>query len=169
MNTEFPQGKAGNKFIKADAFQDRPLTLTYQGWEKKGNNGEDWKDKLDFNLKYSYPQFALDKAGQQQIGRDGKPMENSNYDPDFPHGYSVNYIFNEGTINSGSLPLFREFCRVNPKPGDSLSLLRTGQGVKTTYSISKVEKGLFPRKDISSGTTATFYQDKPTSDVAHLF
>lgn len=142
MNTEFP--KSENSFLKAKQFQDTQVALTYQGWEKKGNEGQtikgkvtSWKDNLMYCLKYTYPEFAIDQTGEKRIGKDGQPFRNRYYDPSFKHGYSILYHFKEGTLESGSLPLWQAFCQVGPKPGELLIISRTGQKEETTWKVQR--------------------------------
>lgn len=133
MQTQFPKLK--DQYLKADSFQDREVLVTFQGWEKKANeddpptrkNAQTWKQKLKYQLKYSYPEYAIDEAGEKRLGEDGQPFKNSNYDPAFPQGYSIIYHFIEGKMDSGSVPLWRAFCRVAPEPGDELLISRTGK------------------------------------------
>jgi len=145
MQTEFP--KSDNKFIKTDMFQDQEIPLTYKGWEKKGNKDREfkgktqsWKQNLKYQLRYSYPQFAIDEAGEKIIGKDGQPFQNRNYDPAFPQGYSILYHFEEGQLETGSLPLFNAFCMVRPSAGDSITISRTGVDKETKWKVRKINK-----------------------------
>lgn len=148
MNTEFPKQK--NTYLKAENFQDQQLTLTYLGWEKKHNEDRpakgsypatSWKQNIKFCLRYSYPEFAIDTvSGEKMMGKDGKPWRNRNYDPAYPQGYTVVYKFEEGELDSGSLPLFKAFCMVQPKPGDRLVIGKTGRDKETLWKVKKINK-----------------------------
>lgn len=147
MNTDFP--KQSMSFLKADNFQDQELTLTYKGWEKKANVDREargkapattWKQTLKYCLRYSFPEFAVDETGEKIMGRDGNPWKNANYDPAFPQGYTVVYKFEEGELDSGSLPLFKAFCRVQPKPGDRLVIGKKGKDKETKWAVKRVGK-----------------------------
>lgn len=145
MNTDFP--KQDTKFLKADMFQDSETTLTFKGWEKHANEDRtvkgqvrSWKESLKYCLRYSYPEFAMDEAGEQRVGKDGKPFRNRNYDPKFPKGYTIKYFFEEGEFDSGSLPLWNAFCVVNPKPGEMLVVGKTGKDKETKWSVRRVSK-----------------------------
>lgn len=137
MNTEFP--KSENQFIKSEIFQDSVVPLVFKGWEKKHNEdrkGSTWKQNLKFVLRYSYPEFAKDEAGET-IMKDGKPFLNSNYDPKYPQGYTIVYYFEEGRFESGSLPLWKAFCMVRPKPGDTLLIGKTGKDKETKWGVKQ--------------------------------
>lgn len=148
MNTQFPKQSGG--FLKAENFQDQELTLTFKGWEKKANEdrpakgtfqGSSWKQTLKFCLRYSYPEFAIDTTtGEKMVGRDGEAFRNANYDPAFPHGYTVVYQFEEGVFESGSLPLWKSFCMVQPSVGDRLVVSKTGKDKETKWRVKKVDK-----------------------------
>ena len=143
METGFP--KANTSFLKASDFQDQEIPLTFKGWEKKANTDREvngkvvatWKQNLKYMLKYTYPQFAIDEAGEQRIGKDGKPFQNSNYDPKFPQGYTIVYHFEEGQLESGSLPLWNAFCHVSPEPGDQLVIGKTGLEKETKWKVRR--------------------------------
>src|SRR3990167_616671 len=148
MQTEFP--KSENQFLKAAMFQDQEIPLTYKGWEKKANEdippkngklGISWKQRLKYVLRYSYPEFALDEAGEKILGKGNEAMKNRNYDPAFPKGYSIKYHFAEGVLESGSLPLFNAFCLVRPAAGDIVVVNRTGEGQETKWRVTKLKKG----------------------------
>lgn len=137
MNTEFP--KSENQFIKSEIFQDSVVPFVFKGWEKKHNEdrkNSTWKQNLKFVLRYSYPQFALDEVGEK-IMKDGQPMPNSNYDPKYPQGYTIVYFFEEGRFESGSLPLWKAFCMVRPKAGDTLLIGKTGKNKETKWKVKK--------------------------------
>lgn len=145
METDFP--KSDNKFIKADMFQDQELPLTYKGWEKHGNEDRtfkgktrSWKENLKFQLRYSYPEYAIDEAGEKRTGKDGKPFTNRFYDPKFPKGYTIRYFFEEGQFESGSLPLWNAFCMVRPKVGDLLVIGKTGKDKETKWKVKATSK-----------------------------
>lgn len=147
FETSFPVRKVG--FFKADDFQDKEVTVTYVGWKKKSNDDRPargkapattWKHTLKYVLKYSYPEFATDEAGEKIIGRDGKPWKNKNYDPAHPRGYTCVYKFEEGEFDTGSYPLFKAFCMVQPAPGDRLVISKTGKDKETKWKVKKVNK-----------------------------
>lgn len=142
MQTEFP--KSESSFLKAGQFQDQEIPLTFRGWEKKGNEDREvkgvkqsWKQNLKYCLRYSYPEYAIDEAGEKMLGKDGQPFKNKNYDPNFPHGYTVVYHFEEGVFDSGSLPLWNAFCLVRPNPGDLLLIGKTGKDKETKWTVKK--------------------------------
>ena len=147
MQSSFPTPK--NRYFKAKDFQDNQVILTFKGWEKEANadiaakgekQGMSWKARLKFMLRYSYPKIAVDEAGEQIIDTDtGEPMINSNYDENFPKGYTIKYHFEEGVLTCGSLPLFNSFGIVQPKPGDKIGILRTGEGVETEWKVTKAK------------------------------
>jgi len=146
LETQFPQPEAG-QFLKAADFQDNEKTLTYRGWERKANvdrvkDGQvvkTWKDCLDYCLKYSYPEIARDKAGDTIPDDNGQPMKNRNYLPEYPQGYSIVYHFEEGQLESGSSPLFNAFKRVQPKVGEKLCIMRTGETTETKWFVCRAE------------------------------
>jgi len=148
MYSDFP--KQANAYLNAKSFQDQLLTLTYKGWDKKANEdrpargarqASTWKQNLKYVLRYSYPEYALDEAGEKLLDSEGLPFKNSNYDPSLPQGYTVVYHFDEGTFESGSLPLFKAFCMVRPKNGDTLVIGKTGKDKETKWSVKKVQGG----------------------------
>ncbi len=145
MNTDFP--KATGEFLKAEMFQDQEIPLTFKGWEKKANvdregkngkPGSTWKQNLKYQLRYSYPEWAKDEAGENILDKNGKPFKNRNYDPNYPQGYSVVYHFSEGKLETGSLPLFNAFCMVQPRPGDRLLIGKTGIDKETKWKVRKI-------------------------------
>jgi hypothetical protein len=148
MFTDFP--KQSNTFLKSTSFQDQLLTLTFKGWDKKHNVDKEatgklpassWKFSLKFCLPYSYPEYAVDPlTGEKRTGKDGLPFRNSNYDPNYPQGYTIVYHFDEGVFESGSLPLFKAFCMVRPKKGDTLVIGKTGKDKETKWSVKRVQK-----------------------------
>lgn len=146
MNNEFP--KSTDKYLKAEMFQDQEIPLTYLGWEKKGNEDrtikgvtKSWKENVKYCLRYSYPEYAMDMTtGEKMLGSDGQPFINRNYDPAFPKGYTVVYHFEEGQLESGSLPLFKAFCMVRPKSGDQLVIGKTGKDKETKWKVKKSDK-----------------------------
>ena len=148
MKRDFP--KQQSAFLKAENFQDQLLTLTYKGWDQKTNedrpargkmSATTWKQTLKYQLRYSYPEFQLDEAGEKVLDDAGNPRKNKNYDPAYPHGYSITYHFEEGTLESGSYPLFNAFCLVRPAPGDRLVIGKTGKDKETVWSVKKVQAG----------------------------
>lgn len=146
MNTSFP--KSENKYLKAENFQDQEIPLTFKGWEKKANadrefkgKTQSWKQSLKYQLRYSYPEFAIDEAGEKILGKDNKPFQNKNYDPKFPQGYSIVYHFDEGQLDSGSLPLWNAFCLIQPEKGDKLVIGKTGKDKETKWKVRRVSSG----------------------------
>lgn len=142
LQQDFP--KRENQFLKASAFQDSDIPLTFIGWKKKANedietkSGKvEWKKRLKYMLRYSYPEYALDEAGEKQLDKDGHPKKNGNYDPAYPKGYSIVYAFEEGVLESGSLPLFNAFCMVRPKKGDVITIRREGIDKDTKWFVKK--------------------------------
>lgn len=142
MNTDFP--KSINKFIKSEIFQDQEIPLTYLGWEKKANTDVQtqkglitWKQRIKYCLRYSYPEWALDEAGEKKVDKEGNPFRNKNWDEKFPQGYSILYHFEEGQLESGSLPLFEAFCMVRPKKGEVVIINRTGKEKDTKWKVGK--------------------------------
>lgn len=141
--TEFP--KVQSKYLQAKDFQDREVMLTFKGWKKKANeddaptkkNAQTWKAKLKYQLRYTYPEWAMDEAGDKRLDGQGNPFKNSNYDPAFPQGYSIVYMFDEGELECGALPLFKQFCYAKPKPGESLILTRTGKDKETVWFVKR--------------------------------
>lgn len=144
MEHDFPVSTS--KYIKADIFQDSEITLIYKGWDKKGNEDRPgkstWKDNLKYQLRYSYPEWAIDTTtGEKMLDKNGNPFKNSNYDPKYPQGYSIIYHFEEGQLESGSLPLFKAFSMVRPAPGDRVCISRTGKDKETKWKVRRVVKG----------------------------
>jgi len=144
MYTDFPTNNS--KFLKTDNFQDREVLLTYRGWKKKANeddpvdkkNRKTWKEKLKYILRYSYPEWAIDTTtGEKMLGKDGQPFQNRYYDPMFPQGYSIIYVFDEGELETGSKPLFEAFCAARPKPGERLLIHKTGKDKETVWTVSR--------------------------------
>ena len=156
MNTDFP--KSNSNYLKATIFQDQEMPLTYKGWEKKGNEditakggnaGISWKARLKYQLRYSYPEFAIDEIGEKMLDKDGNQRKNRNYDPDYPQGHSILYHFDEGVLESGSLPLFQAFCMVRPAPGELITIKRTGEGKETKWFVKKItQKDVHPKDDL---------------------
>ena len=86
IEQDFP--KSTNKYLKASMFQDQEIRLTFIGWEKKGNEdiegqngkaGISWKQRLKYQLRYSYPEWALDEAGEKLTDKSGNPFKNKFY------------------------------------------------------------------------------------------
>lgn len=151
MNTDFPQSDfKSKKFFKASEFQDKEIVLTYKGWDKEPN--EDikdkdgvlklkWQDRIKYCLAYSYPEWAMDPmTGEKRVNKAGEPFRNRNWDPKCPKGYSIKYVFDEGELSSGSLPLFEAFKALSPKSGERLLLKRTGDGKETKWEVARVRK-----------------------------
>ena len=114
-------------FAEDGEFHDAPIKFV--GWKKVANDGEDWKDKIKYQLQYSYP---------EKFTHEGEEKTNRNWDPDFPQGYEVHYEFDEGVLSSGSWPLFRAFRESRVVTGDIIQISRTGSGVDTTWQVRKV-------------------------------
>ena len=144
MQTEFPDDRG--KYLKASDFQDTEICLTFQGWTKKANaddpaekkNAKTWKQKLIYMLRYSYPEWATDEAGEKVLNESGEPFQNRYWDSAFSKGYSIVYSFTEGDLESGSLPLWKAFCRIKPKLGESIIISRTGSQKETKWAIRRV-------------------------------
>lgn len=149
MNTEFPQEQ--KKFLRSEDFQDQKRTLTFRGWEKVANEdrpangrfpGSTWQQSLKYCLRYTYPEFAMDAmTGTQRLGADGKPWKNRYYDENYPHGYLIKYVFDEGVLESGSLPLWKAFCLVSPAPGDRVVIGKTGKDKETVWEVKRSASG----------------------------
>jgi len=167
LNTSFPG--QNNKYLKPADFQDQKVTLTYQGWKRKPNvddpptkkNAKTWKQKLIYQLRYSYPEYAVDEAGEKRLGRDGNPMRNSFYLPEYPQGYSIVYVFDEGELESGSLPLFKAFSYAGLQPGDKVSIKRVGKDKETQWFVRKV----VPVMDVDTRMIVTEDELKPDDEV----
>ena len=152
MSTPFPQSKS--KYLKGVDFQDREITLTFKDWKRKANEDEkdasgklikSWKDKIKYTLRYSFPEWAMDTVtGEKRIGRDGHPYRNRYWDAQFPYGYTIVYSFVEGELESGSLPLFDSFCRLQPKAGEKLVIKRTGVDKETKWFVTKLNGSVHP-------------------------
>lgn len=144
MQTSFPQPS----YLTAKQFQDNEKTLTYKGWEKVSNeddpsnkqNPRTWKQKLKYMLPYSYPEWAVDEAGDKKVGRDGEPFRNKYWDDAYPRGYAIKYIFDEGELEAGSKPLFEAFCQIQPKPGEQVKIMRTGEDKETKWSVRRANQ-----------------------------
>jgi hypothetical protein len=166
MNHAFPESTSAS-YIKASDFQDREVSVIYEGWDYKANEDrikdgkvvKSWKDCLDYILKYSYPKLATDKAGEPILGEDGKQLDNRNYKAEYPHGYSIVYHFDKGDLESGSSPLFNAFKRLQPKVGESLTIKRTGQLLETKWSVCRTADLMrqdVPERDVDEfGATTT--------------
>src|SRR3990167_9626532 len=146
MQTNFPEAK--NRYLKAADFQNTKVKLTYKGWEYIANEDDPanspkkqrqtWKEKTKYCLSYSWPEFQIDRDTLEFVTDDkGQKMRNSNYKPEYPHGYTIRYHFNEGELESGSYPLFRGFCQLQPKPGEKIVIGRTGTLTETKWSICR--------------------------------
>lgn len=170
MNTDFPQAEHG-QFLTPKDFQDNEKTLTYRGWERKANADrvkdgkivKSWKDCLDYCLKYSFPEMAKDKAGEPILDDAGNPLKNRNYLPEYPQGYSIVYHFDEGQLESGSSPLFNAFKRVQPKVGERIVMMRTGEKTETTWLVCKLaDKARKSVEDVPSRDVDDFGADLNT-------
>jgi len=152
---DFPKPK--NSFLKAADFHDNKTTLTYVKWERKSNDDrtdkdgkvvKKWQDCLDFNVKYSFPEFPKDKAGEPMKGKNGEAMRNSNYRPEFPRGYSLVYTFEEGVLESSAGSLWNQLCQLQPKSGEQLTLLRTGKTiVEMKWTVRRASNSDVPEID----------------------
>jgi len=152
MNTEFP--KSNSTFIKAMDFQDNEKIVTYKGWERKANEdrpargklpASSWQQNLKFCLKYTYPEMAIDPmTGQHRFNKNGQPFKNANYLPEYPNGYTIVYHFEEGQFESGSAPLYKAFIALQPKPGETLVISKTGLNENTKWTVRRV-KSVFPQ------------------------
>ena len=70
MESNFPEVK--DHYFKTKEFQDVKIKLTYKGWEYFENVDEPkrkltWRDKLDYQLSYSYPEFAFNPRTGEKI------------------------------------------------------------------------------------------------------
>jgi len=143
MEEKFPNR---SKFFKNADFQDKPITLTYLGYEKIANeddpptkkNAKSWADKLKYMLPYSYPEWATDSQGNKIKNASGEAFKNRYYDERFPKGFYISYVFAEGKLDSGSRPLYEAFCVLQPTKGDRVMIERTGQGPDTRWSVDRV-------------------------------
>lgn len=150
---EFPNIE--RKFINASDFQDNEKHLVWKGYTKKAN--EDftrkdgsvipWKQRVKYMLRYSYPEMACDEFGEKRLTKEGKEFTNKYWDKRFPQGYSIVYDFEEGSLESGSLPLFESIAMLRPKPGEILSLFKTGLGKETKWKVKKVNPQSFNTPD----------------------
>lgn len=144
-----PFPKSSDEYLRAKDFHDNQTVLTFLDWDRKANeddpaeakNKRSWKDKLKYCLPYTYPQMAMDPVtGEKRIGKDGRPFQNKYWEADFPHGWTPVYKFEEGILETGSLPLWRAFCRLNPAPYQKIEICRTGQDQKKmSWSVRRVE------------------------------
>ena len=138
LNADFPQSANTKKYFKAEDFQDKEVTLNYLGWKKKPNEDTktmSWKDRLKYVMRYSYPQFALDEAGEKKLNEDGTPWQNGNWDPLYPKCWFVVYVFEEGEFDNGIFPLWKLFRKMNPKPGDQVTIGKTGTMKDTVWTM----------------------------------
>lgn len=182
MYSDFP--KQANTFLQSKSFQDQVLTLTFKGWDKKANEDRpasgkspatSWKQTLKFCLPYSYPEMAVDPlTTEKRLDKNGNPFRNSNYDPNYPQGYTIVYHFNEGVFESGSLPLFKAFCMVRPAVGDTLAIGKTGKDKETKWFVKKVQNshvvaGELPEIQTDHDFTAPEFSGDPNPDDAVPF
>lgn len=144
VQSEFPEHKSN--YLKAENFQDQEVLLTFIGWDKKGNedtpakgtkSAVSWKQKIKYQLRYSYPEWARDEVGENILDKNGNPFRNRYWDMNYPQGYSILYHFDEGIFETGSLPLFVEFCNLRPLPGERIILKRTGKDKETQWFLRK--------------------------------
>lgn len=149
MQSDFP--KSNSSFLKTSMFQDQEIPMTFLGWDKKGNEDREvkgktqsWKESLKYCLRYSYPEMAKDEAGELRLDKNGNPFKNSNYDPNYPHGYTIIYHFQEGDLETGSLPLFNAFCATRPLPNEIVLIYKTGVDKETKWSVKKAQSNLQP-------------------------
>lgn len=151
MQTDFP--KNNNSFLKTSMFQDQEVPLTYLGWDKKANEDREvkgqtrsWKENLKYCLRYSYPEYAKDEAGEFRLDKNGKQFKNQNWDPNYPHGYTVVYHFQEGDLETGSLPLFQAFCAIRPSPGEIVLIHKTGTDKETKWRVKRASGDFKPQQ-----------------------
>ena len=143
MAIEFP--KSTSTFLKTAMFQDTEVPLTFIGWDKKANEDRlkdgkvisSWKESLKYCLRYSYPEYAKDEAGEPRLDKNGQQFKNSNYDPNYPHGYTIVYHFAEGDLETGSLPLFNAFCSVRPNQNEKVLIFKTGIDKETKWRVRR--------------------------------
>lgn len=142
MQNEFP--KINTEYLRTSMFQDSEVCLTYLGWDRKANEDREvkgqkksWKENLKYCLRYSYPEMAKDEAGEPRVDKNGKQFRNSNYDPNYPHGYTIIYHFEEGNLETGSLPLFNAFCALRPSPGEKVLIFKTGIDKETKWRVRR--------------------------------
>jgi hypothetical protein len=160
MQHEFP--KSNSAFLKTSMFQDQELPMTFLGWDKKANEDRvkdgktvsTWKDSLKYCLRYSYPEMAKDEAGELRLDKNGQPFKNSNYDPKYPHGYTIVYHFAEGDLETGSLPLFNAFCAVRPSPNEVVLIYKTGTDKETKWRVRRA--------------SGDFVQNHPKDDLPEI-
>jgi len=168
METNFPDDFG--KFIKPSDFQDAEIKLVFLGWEKKANeddsfdrkNAKTWKQKLLYQLRFSYPEYAVDATGEKILGNDGEPFINHYWDSNYSKGYTILYHFEQGQLESGSLPLFRAFCRVKPTPGEEIIISRSGKQQETKWTIRRLKSSV-----VSGVSKIQISEDElePDSDV----
>lgn len=151
METNFP--KSNSTFLKTSMFQDQEVPMTFIGWDKKANEDREvkgktvsWKESLKYCLRYSYPEMAKDEAGELRLNKEGQPFKNSNYDPNYPHGYTIIYHFSEGDLETGSLPLFQAFCGVRPSKGDIVLIYKTGLDKETKWRVKRASTDFVPQQ-----------------------
>lgn len=175
MFQEFPKSK--NSFLNAKDFQDNEKVLTYRGWDRKANvdrpamgklPASTWQNNLKYCLKYTYPQMATDTmTKEKRLDKNGQPFQNSNYLPEFPQGYTINYFFDEGTFESGSSPLYKAFMVLQPKVGETLIISKTGVKENTRWSVRRV-KSAFPQEtpeiDVDKDFSSREFSGDPNPD-----
>lgn len=151
VQKEFP--KNNSTYLKTSLFQDTEVPLTFKGWDKKANEDREvkgqkksWKESLKYCLRYSYPEYAKDEAGEYRLDKNGKQFKNSNYDPNYPHGYTIVYHFDEGDLETGSLPLFQAFCSVRPKMGEVVLIFKTGIDKETKWRVKRASSDFVPQE-----------------------
>lgn len=150
---DFPE--VANKFFKHEDFQDNPINLTFEGWKRVHNEDRTfkgvtrtWKENIKYVLRYSYPEWAIDTTtGEKRLDSNGNPFRNKYWMPEYPQGYTIQYQFAEGKMDSGSLPLFAAFCKLRPKPGDRITIKRTGKDKETKWAVRRNE--VLPEIDFS--------------------
>jgi hypothetical protein len=176
MGREFPNIQS--KYIKGADFQNNPTVLTFRDWCEEPNKDDEpggkftktWKEKLKYILPYTYPEWAMDTiSGEKKVGRDGKPFKNQFYKSEFPQGYSIKYIFDEGEMKSGSLPLFKAFCRIKPIFGDKVRITRTGEGKDTSWTVTLLDKRVSQEacfaEPVITPKSNEFFEDEPPVEV----
>lgn len=140
-----------NTYLKNEHFQDNPTVLCFKKWEYVENVDDPAdspkkvkltaKQKRKYVVGKSHRKFLIDDDGQPILDSNGDKIDNQWYIEKYPEGYTIKYTFEEGTLETGSTPLWKAFCTLKPKTGDMLEIVRTGEGTNTKWSVKKyVEK-----------------------------
>jgi hypothetical protein len=143
--------KINSSYLRSSDFQDNPTTLHFVKCEYVSNEDDapdsnkktklSWKDKRKFVVGKSFNQFKINDMGEQELDEQGNPEKNPWYLPEYPRGYTIRYTFEEGVLESGATPLWREFCKKRPKEGDVLLIGKTGVMAETRWSVKILGKG----------------------------